>query len=74
MTRWHYCMRPKTKGNSVTGHPQHRGCDSFDCCIERYEIIVLLPNSELTKGNDKRVADARTVCLRRKNIMGGLFK
>ena len=28
--------------------------DSFDCCTERYEIAVLLPNSELTKGNNKR--------------------
>ena len=41
-----------------SGHPQHRRCDSFDCCTERYEIVVLLPNSELTKGNNKRGADA----------------
>ena len=27
---------------------QHRGGDSFDCCTERYEIVVLLPNSEDT--------------------------
>ena len=55
MTRWHCCSRPKAEGNSASGHPQHRGCDSFDCCTERYEIVVLLPNSELTKGNNKRV-------------------
>ena len=24
---------------------------SFDCCTERYEIVVLLPNSKLTKGS-----------------------
>ena len=35
-------------GNSASGHPQHRGGDSFDCCTERYEIVVLLPNSEDT--------------------------
>ena len=54
MNRWHCCTRPKAEGNSVSGHPQHRGCDSFDCCTDRYEIVVLLPNSELTKGNYKR--------------------
>ena len=42
------------------GHPQHRGCDSFDCFAERYEIVVLLPNSELTKDNNKLDADAGT--------------
>ena len=40
-------------GNRASGHPQHRGCDSFDCCTERYEIVVLFTNSELTKGNNK---------------------
>ena len=39
---------PKAEGNSASGHPQHRGGDSFDCCTERYEIVVLLPNSEDT--------------------------
>ena len=42
------CPRPKAEGNSASGHPQHRGGDSFDCCTERYEIVVLLPNSEDT--------------------------
>ena len=23
-----------------SGHPQHLGCDSFNCCTERYEIFV----------------------------------
>ena len=51
------------------------GCEGFDCCTERYEKVVLLPNSELTKGNNKRDADARTLRLRWKTIMaGGLFK
>ena len=36
---------PSASGNSASGHPQHRGGDSFDCCTERYEIVVLLPNS-----------------------------
>ena len=39
---------PKAEGNSASDHPQHRGGDSFDCCTERYEIVVLLPNSEDT--------------------------
>ena len=42
----HCFPRPKAEGNSASGHPQHRGGDSFDCCTERYEIVVLLPNSE----------------------------
>ena len=29
----------------VTGLLQHFGDDSFDCCTEKYEIVVL-PNSE----------------------------
>ena len=29
-------------------HPQHLVFDGFDCCTERYEIVVLLPNSEDT--------------------------
>ena len=70
MTRWHCCTRPKAEGNSALGHPQHRGCDSFDCCTERYEIFVLLPNSELTKGNNKRDADAYTVRLQRNTMAG----
>ena len=39
---------PKAEGNRASGHPQHRGGDSFDCCTERYKIVVLLPNSEDT--------------------------
>ena len=35
-----------------SGHSQHRGGDSFDCCTERYEIVVLLLNSKLTKDNN----------------------
>ena len=71
MTRWHCCTRPKAEGNSASGHPQHRGGgDSFDCCTERYEIVVLLPNLELTKGNNKRDADAHTVRLQRKTMAG----
>ena len=27
-------------GNSASGHPQHLVGDSFDCCTERYEIVV----------------------------------
>ena len=59
MTRWHCCMRLKAEGNSASGHPQHRSCDSFDFFTERYKIVVL-PNSELTKGNNKHDADVRT--------------
>ena len=44
----------EAEGNNTSGHPQRRGCHSFDCCTEKYEIVVLLPNSELTKGNNKR--------------------
>ena len=74
MTRWHCCTRPKAEGNSASGHPQHRGCNSFDCFTERYEIVVLLPNSELTKGNNKSDADGHVVRLRRKTMAVGLFK
>ena len=74
MTRWHCCTRPKAEGNSASGHPQHRGCDNFDCCTERYEIVILLPSSELTKGSKKCDADANTVRLRRKTMADGLFK
>ena len=42
-------------------------------CTERCKIVVLLPNSELTKGNDKRYADVRTVHLQWKTMVGGLF-
>ena len=35
----HCCPRLKPNGNSVSGHSQHRGGDSFDCCTERYEIL-----------------------------------
>ena len=59
----HCCQRPEAEGNSASGHSQHRRV-SFDCCTERYEIVVLLPNSKLTKGNNKRNADARRVCYR----------
>ena len=55
----HCCPRLEAEGNSASDHPQHRGGDSFDCCTERYEIVVLLPNSKLTKGNNKRDADLR---------------
>ena len=46
VTRWHCCTRHRAIVPS--GYPQHLGCDSFDCCTERYEIHVagffLLPN------------------------------
>ena len=35
------CPLPSASGNSSSGHPQHLGGDSFDCCTERYEIVVL---------------------------------
>ena len=73
MTRWHCCTMLMAVGNSASDHPQHRGCDSFDSCTEWYEIVVLLPNSELTKGNNMRNADARVVHLQRKTMTGGLF-
>ena len=48
----------------------HRGV-IFDCCTERYEIVVLLPNSEQTKGNNMKLrdADAPTVRLRGKTFI-----
>ena len=36
---------PRPEGDSSSGGPQHQGADSFDCCPERYNIDVLLPNS-----------------------------
>ena len=41
----HCCQRQEAEGNSASGHSQHRGGESFDCCTERYEIVVLLPNA-----------------------------
>ena len=55
MTRWHCCTRPKAEGNSASGHPQHRGCAVLTVAPKGHsEIVVLLPNSELTKGNNKK--------------------
>ena len=34
------CSRPSASGNSSLGHPLHQGGDTFDCCTERYEIVV----------------------------------
>ena len=56
MTRWHCCMMQK-----ASGHPQHRA--QFLLLHRKCEMVVLLPNSELTKGNNKRDADARKVRL-----------
>ena len=72
MTRWHCCTRLKAEGNSASGRPQHRGCYSFDCYTERYEIVVLLPNSEFIKGNNKRNASGKFVCDGRPWRMGSL--
>ena len=47
MIRWAVALCPKAKGNNTSGHPQHQGFDSFDCCTERYGIAVLLPNSTI---------------------------
>ena len=44
------------------------GWESFDSCTERYKIVDLLPNSELTKGNNMSNADAHTLCLRRETM------
>ena len=38
------CPLPSASGNSSSGHPQHLGGDSFDCCTERYEIVVYCRN------------------------------
>ena len=42
-----YRPRPKAEGDSSSGGPQHRGADTFDCRLKRYEIDVLLTNSYL---------------------------
>ena len=34
-----YRPRSSASGDSSSG-PQHLGTDSFDCCRERYEIVV----------------------------------
>ena len=60
----------EAEGNSASGHPQHRESDSLDCCTERYELVVLLPNSELIKGNNKRAYGSFTT----EDHGGGLFK
>ena len=32
--------RPSASGNISSGHPQYLRGDNFDCCTERYEIVV----------------------------------
>ena len=44
--------------NSQNYHPKVLWMTRSHCCTERYEIVALLPNSELTKGNNKRDAAA----------------
>ena len=41
------CLRGQlmTSGNSASGRPQHLRSDGFDCCPQRHEIVVFLPNS-----------------------------
>ena len=39
-----YCPRPSVLDNSSSGQPQHPRGDSFDCCTERYEIVVYCTN------------------------------
>ena len=36
------------RGQQCIGSATAPRGDSFDCCTERYEIVVLLPNSELS--------------------------
>ena len=36
------CSWPSALCNSALGNPQHLGGDSFDCCTDRYEIVVYL--------------------------------
>ena len=52
------------------GHAQN----TCETSTQRYEIVVLLPSSELTKGNNKRDVDACTDHLRQKTMAGGRFK
>ena len=49
----------------VSGHPQHRGGDSFDNCTVRYELVVLLPNTVLKSAfnlNDKHMFSVSHDC------------
>ena len=39
------CPRPSASGNSSLGHQQHLGGYNFDCCTERYEIVVYCLNN-----------------------------
>ena len=39
-----FCLAP---GKNASGHPQHLGGDSFDCCTERYEIVVYCINDSV---------------------------
>ena len=33
-------IKNTASGNSASGHPQHLGSNSFDCCPRRHEIVV----------------------------------
>ena len=38
-------ITPSALGNSSSGHPQYLGVVVFDCCTERYEIVVYCEKS-----------------------------
>ena len=47
------CLLPRATVPS--GHPQHLRRDSFDCCIDRYDIVVYCPKDLVlycTRGRD----------------------
>ena len=50
----HCCPRPSASGNSASGHPQHLMGDSFDCCTERYEIVVYCDILSETRQHEQR--------------------
>ena len=41
MTRWYCCTRPKTKGNSASGHPKHCTKDVIVLIVAQKGMILL---------------------------------
>ena len=49
-------------GNSASGHPQHLVGDSFDCCTERYEIVVYCSKTSLPVTIKEETFDTILLC------------
>ena len=64
MTRWHCCTRPKVEGYVHPVFKSTKGVVVLTVAQKgKKYLFYVLPNSELTKGNDMCYANARTARL-----------